>query len=219
MKTKIIILTLISTLLLSACAEKEKSNDSESKEYESTTESIADSSVEETSSENDVESTSAISDPSEEENSNTSDNSNIENDTTENSEVKTLWSRYLSAFEIISTDTKYSRILEFGNKTGTATQYAQVTQSSETEFEQMSAYHKFLWTVTYVAPAYYSSTMSNVNYSTWCNSPISASKRYIASNGATAEMIAVHDELLEWSFNYYKANGKVFNFIEAFGIE
>lgn len=132
-------------------------------------------------------------------------------------EGKRIWDKYLMVFEPLSYEnTDYSRILRYGEGEQKAAQFQSVTGRSKDEYEQMTPYDKYLWTVAYIAPAYYSGNMSNVTYTTWRDSPISASKRYIASSGATQEMIEIHTEMLEWSYKYFAATGEVFNFIEGF---
>lgn len=132
-------------------------------------------------------------------------------------EGKQIWEDYLTAFSPLAEDEKtYEGLLRYVIRDDAAKLYAEITGQPKEEYIQMSALDKFLWTYTYLNIENYTKKISIKNYSTWLNSPIGNSRLIIKSNGGNQDMIDINNKFLEWSYNYYVATGKVYNFLEDF---
>lgn len=132
-------------------------------------------------------------------------------------EGRQIWEEYLNVFSPLAEDeSSYEGLMRYALRDEAAELYSEVTGNPKSEYEKMSSFYKFLWTYTYINPAYYASSISHIDRSTWFNSPIGNSQKVIQANGGTQEMLNANNKLLEWSYNYFEATGEVYNFLATY---
>lgn len=195
-KTKYFLLTVTTTLVLSACGgnanEKEEIVNAE-QTVQAVTESTLETEVTET------EEAVAVTDEM-------------------RAEADSLWNAFLEKVSVIETDSQYASILKITQDTAefNAGYYETATGRSKDEYLNMSAYEQFLWYSTYVLPVNgtsasgYSTYLSSVDK--WNSNVVGVPYNWFTTYG-TQEMADSYRALMEWDYAFLMQTGSVYNFI------
>lgn len=160
--------------------------------------------------------------PDKDESSNVSDtskpeSSNSEEQTIDFAEGKRLWDAYLKAIEPLKDKIGNSELLNYMENPNIFSYelYKEHISISEEEFYALDSYEKFLLYSAYVKISWNTTKIKPKSEKQWNNSVIHLVYNMI-DDFEGVEVATAYSNLMDWNYQYYQENGKVFNFIEGF---
>ena len=138
---------------------------------------------------------------------------------TSNEEADKVWNTFLESVAILETDSKYETVMKFyeTTKNNYARNYVKVCEGkTEDDYLKMTPFERFLWYSTYVTPVMtttYGDYDSNFGSIGKWNSSVVGQAYHLLKNQRATEQAEAYKTLMEWQYNYFIANGSMYNFI------
>ena len=138
---------------------------------------------------------------------------------TNNPEADKVWNTFLESVAILETDSKYEVVMKFyeTTKNNFARNYVKVCEDkTEDDYLKMTPFERFLWYSTYVTSVL---STTYANYDTYFsslgkwNSNVVGGAYHLLKNQRATEQAEAYKTLMEWQYNYFIANGSMYNFI------
>lgn len=133
-------------------------------------------------------------------------------------EADTLWKNFLDEVSVVETDNKYATILELVGDMAEfqSKYYATATNRDADEYVKMSDYEQLLWYSTYILPV---NAATCSDYNTYCGSVAKWDSNVVGNahhwfeKYGTQEMADAYRALMEWDYSFLMQTGSVYNFI------